>query len=212
MSSEDFQIRDYRPEDAPALYDVCLKTGDAGADASTMYARHPDLLGAIYVGPYLEFEPSLALVLEDGRGCCGYCLGALDTAKFQSRFLTEWIPSWQRRHPLPPHTTDADDSPMARLIVELHHPSLHIPGPPGVYSSHLHIDLLPRAQGIGWGKRLMDRLLERLKAMGSPGVHLGMAASNDRAGRFYRKLGFEMLEEKGDTIYMGLRFKSTEVS
>lgn len=211
MSSEDFQIRDYRPADAPALYDVCLKTGDAGADGSAMYAEHPDLLGAIYVGPYLELEPSLALVLEDGQGCSGYCLGAFDTASFHARFLTEWIPSWQRRHPLPSEPIHVDDSPMQRLVFELHHPSLYVPSDPGAYPSHLHIDLLPRAQGLGWGKRLMEVLLGRLRAMGSSGVHLGMAATNDRAGRFYRKLGFELLEEKGDTIYMGLRFKPREI-
>jgi hypothetical protein len=42
-------------------------------------------------------------------------------------------------------------------------------------------------------------------------VHLGMSASNDRAYRFYTKLGFAELERQGEgddqTIYMGKRLK-----
>jgi ribosomal protein S18 acetylase RimI-like enzyme len=55
---------------------------------------------------------------------------------------------------------------------------------------------------------MMDTLLERLAGSGSPGVHLGMSASNHRARGFYRKLGFQELTRTGSgadgAIYLGL--------
>ena len=43
------------------------------------------------------------------------------------------------------------------------------------YPSHLHIDLLPRAQGQGHGRLLIESLLDLLRAEGSGGVHLGVS-------------------------------------
>ena len=56
---------------------------------------------------------------------------------------------------------------------------------------------------------MMNGLMERLRKRGAPGVHLGMAGSNDRAFQFYTKLGFVELCRRGEgddeTIYMGKR-------
>ena len=68
-------IRDYRPGDEAAAYFVCLKTGNHGDDGEPFYRDDPDALGRIFVGPYLQFEPELALMLEDEQGVCGYALG-----------------------------------------------------------------------------------------------------------------------------------------
>jgi ribosomal protein S18 acetylase RimI-like enzyme len=57
---------------------------------------------------------------------------------------------------------------------------------------------------------MMNEVMSRLRARGAAGVHLGMAASNDRAHRFYTKLGFADLCRRGvgddETLYMGKRF------
>ena len=80
-----------------------------------------------------------------------------------------------------------------------------MPEPYNQYPSHLHIDLLPRARGRGLGREMMNMLLAELTAKGSPGVHLGMGATNARAERFYRKLGFHELTRVGDVLYLGKR-------
>ena len=49
-------------------------------------------------------------------------------------------------------------------------------------------------QGQGNGPRMIKTILSILKAKGSHGVHLEMAASNCRALKFYFKLGFTVLE------------------
>jgi ribosomal protein S18 acetylase RimI-like enzyme len=199
-----FRIRLYKPGDREAVYQVCLKTGDAGQDATHLY-DDPEVLGHLYVGPYITLEPELAFVLEDDLGVCGYCLGALDTEAFFERFLREWLPPLQARYPDPagPESGWTRDQ---RTCHELHHPDAPMPAVVSTYPSHLHIDLLPRAQGKGNGRRLMETLLETLRRRGSLGVHLALAATNLGAFRFYRKLGFVRLDEiipATEAIWMG---------
>ena len=199
------RLRNYIPVDEAGTYAVCLKTGDAGNDASHLY-DDGRALGDVYVGPYLHLEPQLSLVLEDDEGICGYCLGALDTIGFFVRLQQEWLPPLQKRHPEPTGNPETW-TPTQKLRRELHHPDLFHPEPITEYPSHMHIDLLPRAQGQGWGRRLVEELESRLRVAGSVGVHLGMWARNDRALKFYTKLGFQELIRVGDgdraSLYLG---------
>jgi ribosomal protein S18 acetylase RimI-like enzyme len=91
-----------------------------------------------------------------------------------------------------------------------HHPDYFCPEPYEDYPSHLHIDLLPRAQGRGYGRRMMETLIERLRQRGSRGAHLGVNVLNTRAYAFYRRLGFHELTRVGTPsdgcVYLGLRF------
>ena len=64
-------------------------------------------------------------------------------------------------------------------------PEAVLPG----YPSHLHIDILPRQQGKGSGRKLIETLFGALAAKGSPGVHLFVGARNQRAIAFYRRMG-----------------------
>lgn len=204
---EDFILRQATLGDRDAAYDVCLKTGDNGEDATPLY-QDPRLLGHLYVGPYLELEPELAFVLEDQDGVCGYVLGALDTAQFNEGLLRRWLP------PLQEQTLDPQGDPSTwnhdqRILHELHHPDSSFPPTLEPYPSHLHIDLLPRARAQGWGRRMIETLFDALRAKASPGVHLGVGLTNERAQGFYRKLGFKELFSSGNEVsgalFMGLR-------
>lgn len=202
-------VRPCRPEDAAALYRICLLTGDSGEDASALY-RDPELLGHLYVGPYAALEPEHAFVLEDARGVSGYVVGALDTVAFNARVRHAWLPPLQARYPDPAGEPDGW-SPDDRLMHLLHDPDEAFPlrTAPELdgYPSHLHIDLLPRAQGRGLGQRLMETLLAALRTGGSPGVHLGVGRDNHRATGFYRHLGFTCLTETHGrrVLWMGKR-------
>src|SRR5690349_11657833 len=95
-------IRPFAPPDLDALYEICLRTGDAGRDATSLVAD-PRLFGELYAAPYAVLEPAHAFVLDDGQGrAVGYVLGALDTVAFAARCETEWWPALRRRHPLRP--------------------------------------------------------------------------------------------------------------
>ena len=76
------------------------------------------------------------------------------------------------------------------------------------YPAHLHIDLLPRLQGRGVGRRLVDTLLDALRRRGVPGVHLGVDAANTRAIGFYEHVGFAPIgpdHDGSDGWLFGLR-------
>jgi ribosomal protein S18 acetylase RimI-like enzyme len=93
-------------------------------------------------------------------------------------------------------------SPDQRLASQIHHPP-PVPDVAARYPSHLHIDLLPEAQGRGYGRALLDRLLAGLADAGSPGVHLGVDPANTGALGFYRRWGFTELAHSPGVIYFG---------
>jgi ribosomal protein S18 acetylase RimI-like enzyme len=195
-------IRGFRSGDAPALYRICLLTGDSGRDATGRYAD-PRLLGHVYVGPYLALSPELALVLDRGDGTpVGYALAARDTAGFAARCEARWWPALRRRYPDPAGVPPERRSPDQRLASQIHHPP-PVPDVAARYPSHLHIDLLPEAQGRGYGRALLDRLLAGLADAGSPGVHLGVDPANTGALGFYRRWGFTELAHSPGVIYFG---------
>ena len=204
MVIDPFNIRRCEPRDLDAVYDVCLRTGDNGEDASHAF-DDPKALGHIYVGPYMRLEPHLAFLLEDPQGVCGYALGALDSKSFYDAYLNHWLPDIRLRHREP--TGDpARWTRTQRVYFDYYHPEIFMPEPYNQYPSHLHIDLLPRARGRGLGRKMMDVLMTEMTAKGSPGVHLGMGVTNARAERFYRKLGFHELARVSDVLYLGQRF------
>ena len=94
-------IRPYREDDLPALYDICLRTGDSGQDASHLYAD-PRIIGEIYAAPYGVLQPDLAFVAEDEQGVAAYVLGTPDTRAFEARQEAEWWPRLRTIHPDPP--------------------------------------------------------------------------------------------------------------
>ncbi len=201
----EFRLRPAGARDRDAAYEVCLKTGDDGQDATHLY-DDAAALGRIFVGPYIEFEPDLAFVLEDATGVCGYVLGALDSKGFYQDYLDRWLPEIQGQFPAPagdPASWNRTQS----IYHDYHHPDLYCPEPYEVYPSHLHIDLLPRAQGCGWGRRMMEHLMSALRAKESPGVHLGVGQVNARAVGFYRNLGFTGLAQVRDVLYLGRKLK-----
>jgi ribosomal protein S18 acetylase RimI-like enzyme len=202
---EEIVIRRAGRADRSALYEICLLTGDAGTDASGLYAD-PDLLGTVWVGPYLVLEPDLAFVAEGVGGVAGYVLGAADTAEFEAACEERWWPDLRRRYPEPPASGDLTrDEELHKWI---HHPP---PTPDDVlahYPAHLHIDLLPRVQGRGVGRRLVDTLLDVLRRRGVVGVHLGVDAANSRAIGFYEHLDFVSIgpdHDGSDGWLFGLR-------
>jgi ribosomal protein S18 acetylase RimI-like enzyme len=196
------QLRGYQPADHDAVYDICIRTGAAGEDATPLLAD-PALLGHVYAGPYLKLSPDLAFVVEDGDGVAGYILGAADTAEFEDRLERDWWPELRRRYPT--YRTDGDATLDDLLIALMHSPARAPAGLVTAYPSHLHIDLLPRLQGQGWGRRLIDTLVERLHAAGSHGLHLGVAAANTNAQAFYRSVGFTELADDGVSLTFAMR-------
>ena len=194
-------IRQYVPTDRAALYDVCLRTGADGGDATGKFAA-PTILGEVYVGPYLEFHPDLALVVDNGGPAAGYVLCAPDTRVFEYRCESDWWPGLRTKYPMGSFPSDSLD---AQTVGIIHAPHTGDPEMMATYPAHLHIDLIPEVQGLSLGGTLIHMLLDTLTNRGVAGVHLDVGSVNTRAIGFYEHLGFTVLARDDDTTTMGHR-------
>ncbi|KQY46598.1 GNAT family N-acetyltransferase [Cellulomonas sp. Root137] len=187
-------IRPFHPSDLPALYRICLGTGDAGADATALY-RDPDLLGHVYAGPYPIADPSLTFVVVDELGPVGYILATSDTQRFEEWLERAWWPTLRARYPLgeDPHDGTEDHVVVGRI----HEWAAADESLADRFPAHMHIDLLPRAQGQGLGRRLVETLSAALRERGVPGLHLGVDSRNEGAIAFYSRVGFTEAQRHG---------------
>ena len=203
-----FQLRTPQAGDRAGAYAVCMKTGNFGQDGEPFYRDDPEALGRVFVGPYLDYEPELARILEDDQGICGYVLAAMDSHAFYARYEGEWRPGLCRAYPAPTGVPGGWNR-VQQIHHVYHHPDYFCPEPYDQYPSHVHIDLLPRAQGRGLGRAMMAEVLGLLRQRGSPGAHLGVSLPNIPAQGFYRKLGFQPLIQVGEgtdgCLYLGHR-------
>ncbi|SCG49500.1 GNAT family N-acetyltransferase [Micromonospora halophytica] len=194
-------IRRYRPEDHDAVYDICVRTADAGGDARGRYASD-DLMPDLFAGPYLHLEPDLAFVLTQHGRVVGYVIGTADTPAFVAGYRREWIPRLAHRYPAPARPPATPDDEM----VALHHrPERMLLPELAAYPAHLHIDLLPEQQGRGHGRRLVETFLRAAADAGAAGLHVGMVTANVRARGFYDRLGFHEIAvpDPGPVTYLG---------
>ncbi|MHA6669159.1 GNAT family N-acetyltransferase [Homoserinimonas sp. A447] len=186
-------IRSYRPTDRTDVYEVCRRTADAGNDATGNYTDD-DLMPDIFAGPYLEFEPELALVVDTGQRVSGYVLATSDTRAFVEWYRLQWLPRLSRFEHVSPPLTPED------AIVDLgYRPERMLIPEVDDFPAHLHIDLLPELQGQGLGRELLRTLLSALRERGIRGLHLGMDPANRSARAFYDRLGFRELPSSTPT-------------
>ncbi|MFG6491112.1 GNAT family N-acetyltransferase [Microbacterium sp. P03] len=194
-------LRAFRPGDEPALAEICLKTADAGGDA-TGVLDDDAIWAEIFVLPYVARHPEFAFVVEsdDGR-VVGYIVAAPDTEAFEAWFHTVWWPERGGRRPL-----SAEGNPRQSDILRYAAGRSQTPGRfSAEYPAHLHIDLLPETQGGGWGRRLIEALVTALREAGVPGVHLAAAPENAGAIAFYPRVGFDRLPSEPDVVAFGRR-------
>jgi len=198
-------VRPFHPADLPGMYRVCLRTGDSGRDATPLY-RDPDLLGHIYTAPYPAADPALTFVATDELGPLGFVVATADTYSFEVWQEENWWPGLRARYPSALAVDPGDGTHDWRRVDHLqrtrpHHDDLYVRHP-----AHLHIDILPRGQGSGLGRRLISTLTAALRDRGVPGLHLGVGSGNPGARAFYLAVGFTELsrQEWGSQMVMTL--------
>lgn len=181
-------IRPYRASDRDDVYEICVRTGDSGGDATGKYSSD-DLLPDIFAGPYLAYQPDLAFVVDTGEHVAGYVIGVADSRAYADWYDEAWLPGFVAHHPLDAASSDDERSiigigldPRGSIVPEVED-----------YPAHLHIDLLPELQGQGFGRALIRRMLGELRVRGVPGLYLTMSSSNRSARAFYDRLGFRDL-------------------
>ncbi|KAK4126914.1 hypothetical protein N657DRAFT_640784 [Parathielavia appendiculata] len=75
------------------------------------------------------------------------------------------------------------------------------------YRAMLHIDLLEGWQGKGWGRKMIERFVEGVRASEmdfGKGIQLGVAGENSKVVPFYEKVGFRVYSggEREGNVWM----------
>lgn len=197
------RIRSFRTGDEAALADICLRTADAGADA-TGVLDDDAVWAEIFVLPYVARHPESAFVVEtdDGR-IVGYAVAVPDTAAFETWFRDEWWPEHGARWPKP----DAERSRQDGILLYAYGRGPGAEPYGDTYPAHLHIDLLPELQGQGWGRRLIEAVIDDLRGRGVTGLHLVSDAANTGAVAFYDRLGFARLDSHTGVQAFGMTLR-----
>ena len=206
LNDNDMHIRNATVEDIPGVYNVCLKTGDSGNDATYLY-KNVNILGEVFVGSYVTFDSDTSFVLVDENGLIsGYALSTIDTVKFEATCAEKWWPILQKKYQLPDISKKDDWNSDNHLEYEIFHPTLSPKEVLTEYPSHGHIDLLPHMQGKGWGKKMMSNVSESLIKKGSKGMHLRVSHLYDRALGFYNNLGYPEVMRLGNEVIVGAKY------
>lgn len=183
----EFQIRAYEPHDRAAVRSICFETGYMGESIEWLW-RDRESFADLITRYYTDREPESACVATRRGVVVGYLMGCADSARVRGSAVREmrrqlWHGAWARPGVAPF---------LWRAVLDVARDG----GAPREalfdprWPAHLHIDLLPEGRGRGLGRRLMDQWIGRLRARGSPGVHLGTFAENARAIRFFDSCGF----------------------
>ncbi|MFP6808547.1 MAG: GNAT family N-acetyltransferase [Pseudomonadales bacterium] len=183
-----FTIRAFESDDMPRLYHICLLTGQDGGDASGTVDEL--ILGSIYAAPYATFEPKLCFVLVADGLVIGYILGTRDSGNYANSCEQSWWPELRTRYPL----LENGDMSRQALLTRAIHSGYQPPACYEEYPAHLHIDILPDGQDMGFGRQMIDRFCDELRSLKVSGVHFGVSGVNHRAKGFYEHLGFHIIE------------------
>ncbi|MCF4099287.1 GNAT family N-acetyltransferase [Maritalea mediterranea] len=190
------RVRTATLEDEAAISHICVCTADSGGDARALYSRH-DLPGLIWAVPYLHYNPSHCFVVDDGSAVLGYIVTVANTRAYEAWQHDHWWPAVEEKLRTFTPQSEADSN----FLKALAHNQKPAPAFADDYPAHLHINLLPQAQGGGFGGKLMHAALDRLRADGVSGIHLGVNRENHRAIGFYKAMGFEQVADESAPIF-----------
>jgi ribosomal protein S18 acetylase RimI-like enzyme len=180
-------IRPYRPGDRARVREIAFRTGYMGEPADWLWGdleSFADLLTPWYT----DREPESLFVAELGDSVVGYLMGCTDSRRAFGAARAAVRSLFKRGAFLRPGVAGFLWRSTFDVLRDGGAPDESLLDPR--WPAHLHINLLPEARGLGAGGALMRAWLDRLRELGSAGVHLGTFAENTHAQGFFRSQGF----------------------
>ncbi|MBB3050037.1 ribosomal protein S18 acetylase RimI-like enzyme [Prauserella isguenensis] len=182
-------VRTYRRGDRVALRELFASAG-RGSPTESLWGD-PASEAAVYLDPYLDAVPDSVWLAERDDRLIGYLVGcpSPDLMPSEDARLAAAI----RQHRLLRNPTarrffvrSVRDMAVATLRRKRTAGEFHDERWP----AHLHLDVVESARGSGAAEGLVRHFLSQLKEQGVPGCHLQTVQENERAVRFFRRMGF----------------------
>lgn len=192
-------IRPYRPEDRDAVREICCRTAYRNKGSRSVF-EDDELFADYWTRYYTDFEPDSSLVIEQEGEVIGYLLGCTDTRRFMRIMGFRIVPGivvrafWRavtRRYKNPSTTR------MLRWFL-LHGLRETLPMPIDRYPAHYHCNILRKGSGRQYYTTLALRFIDRIEAIGVPGMH----GFNEESGKdgFWARTG-EPFRQPGSENY-----------
>jgi GNAT superfamily N-acetyltransferase len=182
----EFEIRAYEPADREAIRRVCFETGYMGEPIDWLW-RDRESFADLITRYYTDREPeSILVAARDGR-VVGYLTGCVDSERARNASVREIRRLLGNGALLKPGFAAFLGRALFDVVRDRGAPEESLFD--ARWPAHLHIDFLPEGRGKGLGRRIMSQWFERLRALGTPGVHLGTFAENHPAIRFFEACG-----------------------
>lgn len=187
-------VRNYRPEDREAVRRICFETGMMGDSIDAQY-RDVESFADMLTSYYTDAEPESAYVAELDGKVVGYMLSCFDTRR-------TWKPgNIALRHLFTRATFFRPGTAWFywRGVLDMVLDFFLAPRRPAIdlkqFPSHTHNNLLPSGRGGGVGREFFFRVFDRLKTMGSRGLHGEVWSRNVNMIQFLQALGYRCVGE-----------------
>jgi GNAT superfamily N-acetyltransferase len=180
-------IRPFGRSDEAAVRRICLENGRLPAEK-----RPVDWLYQEYwTRYYTRNEREHTWIAEQDGAVTGYLTAAFDTERYRHAMKRRVLPILLLKSAL----TGALGEPRSRefLLRRIAMWAHLAPDPKGLlreYPAHLHLNLDEKSRGEGTGARLMEECLAQARREKIAGIHLETMPENERASRFFQRIGF----------------------
>lgn len=182
------EIRKYKSKDYENFRNICIETASEGMRSTEAKKK---MLTLTYCEYYTERESSVCFALaDDSDSAVGYIICASDNKRYAKAFApyVRKIAKYS--------LIQASGAYFGARIYKPYYKD---------YPAHLHIDILPEYQHLGYGTKLMNALKEELQSRNIGGVMLSVSAHNENAVKFYKKNGFKVLDSAPGSLFMGCK-------
>ena len=195
LTTVDVVVRSYRPEDRDGVRRVYANTAFFGRPVEA-YFDDRELFADLGVSVYTGHYPDYTFVADDTGKVAGYILGSPTGDVGVHAHTLKSLPGILGRLATCRYRIGRKTLVYVGMSVwvGLRGELLEIRS--AEYPANLHINLEPGYRGRGLGAALMRAYLDKLRSAGVPGVHLVTTNRHRAAPRFYRRVGFQLLQEK----------------